>query len=168
MNRMLVVFAVLMMMGGSAWAQEQFQDAQEKYQQKSEEKKNCFLGQCLFRFDPHFGVGLGATRDSRHGNGNAHLGAWVPFLSRGNDNTGYIRLLGIGFMLDLYDFANHPAEVRVVSRSDPGVYATPVWTFMPVQIGPLAYQFSIGNNARSFGLNRGRLHMLTLDFTYWL
>jgi len=167
MKKILAVLAVLTMMAGNVWAQEQVRGEQENDQKTSEERKDCFLGQCIFEFDPNFGVGLGATRDSHYGNGNAHLGAWATLLSRGSDNNGYIHLMGIGLVLDLYDFANHPSEVRDISRSDSGVYATLVWTFVPVQVGPFAYQFSLSNNVHSFGLNRGRLHMLTLDFTYF-
>ena len=159
MKIILTVLAI-MMMAGNVWAQEQ---------NNKKDEKRCFFGtgvNCSLKLDFDWGVGFGATGDSEHWNGTAHVGGWVTPIQVGNNR--YIRFAGIGLVFDVYDFANHPAEVRDMSRDGAGLFLTPTLTFVPIQLGPFLYQFSLGNDVKTFGLNRGRLHMVSWDFKSFL
>ena len=157
MKRVLAVLAILMMITDNAWAQDK--DNKNKIEE-------CFVGTretCVFKLDPDWGIGVGVTGDSEYRNGTPHFGGWVTPLRLGKQK--YIRFAGLGVAFDLYDFSNHPADVRDLNRSENGFsfYLNGVLTFVPVQAGPFAYQFTISNDIYSLGVNRGRLHMLTVD-----
>lgn len=158
MKRILGFVVMALLLAGNVLAQ-----SKDNTGSKNE---GCFLGTqsaCALKFDVDWGIGLGGTIDSEHGNGTPHLGGWFTTLKI--RKASYVRLAGIGLVFDFYDFANHSDPIRTLSRSDDsGYYMTPVWTFIPVQFGPIFYQFSFDGDVQSFGLNRGRLHMISVDF----
>jgi hypothetical protein len=120
-------------------------------------------------FDVEPVVGFGPTLGkvySETGNVSTHLSAGFTLFNL--DKNGHIGLLGAGVAIDFYDFSMHQAGVRDLSRADGGYwgfagYANAVGTIIPIRVGPLAYQFSWNKHVKSFGLDRGRLHMITLD-----
>ena len=125
------------------------------------------------RFDVELVAGLGPTFGkvySETGNTSFHLTAGATLFCL--DRNCHIGLLGAGTAIDFYDFSLHSAEVRDLSKNDGGSlglsgYANVVGTIIPVRFGPLAYQFS-WNKVTSFGVNRGRLHLFTIDVLGWI
>lgn len=122
----------------------------------------------LLYFNPELVAGLGATKD--HGSGDVY----TPHLAVGGtlfslDKSGNIGFIGAGYALDLYDFQHHDGRLRDLARESSGndflggFGTAGFFTCIPVRVGPLAYQFSWSRHVRSFGQDRGRLHLITLD-----
>jgi hypothetical protein len=93
-----------------------------------------------------------------------NAGAGITLLTPG---TRHVGLVGGGFVLDFYDHAAYSAVGRDRAR-DPsgplgGATAIGFFTFIPLRAGPLTYQFSISGHVRSAGLDRGRIHLVTVD-----
>jgi hypothetical protein len=150
----LAMFLVMTMIGPIAWAQV------TQVQEEEQEAKGCFFGlrpECTLRFKPDLALGLGAVTDT-HKNGTLSAGAWFTSIHFKNRQ---IRLGGFGIMFNCID------DIAFRDSTDGGGLFAGIVTFVPIQIGPFSYQFSIDGDMHVLGINRGRMHMVTFDFVCW-
>ncbi len=119
-------------------------------------------------FNPKLIAGVGGTIDRGPGdNGTFHLGAGGMLFSL--DRNGLVGLLGLGYGVDFYDFQHHDGALRDLARDSSGAgllgggAATGFLAIIPVRVGPFVYEFTWSNHVRSFGRDRGRLHLIKLD-----
>lgn len=112
-------------------------------------------------------VGFGGTFGGTLGDATFNLNAGATFFTVDQErHTGF---LGVGVVLDLYDFEGHPGEIRDPADHTSGFdfgggsLTTVFVTFVPIRLGPFTYQVSLSEHVKSWGLDRGRVHLLTLD-----